>query len=205
MTTTAPVTNCGIKVIKLHGYRIEFYANVKSLFCGKFTRVLTSGKNKGRDKVLENFRFYSAQDRENWARKKVESILANVKSKTNEKATLDAARASFVNPFKVGQIFYDSWGYDQTNIDFYEVVEVLKRAVKLRKIGQKKVEGSSESWGMSEYVTPDAGNFISAPQTKSVMFRTNSKGEVITYITGYRGSISPYDAGEKGLYQSHYA
>ena len=42
------------------------------------------------------------------------------------------------NPVKVNDIFYTSWGYDQTNIDFYMVVEVLKSSVKVVSIGEDR-------------------------------------------------------------------
>lgn len=35
--------------------------------------------------------------------------------------------------FKVGDLLYSAWGYDQTNVDFYEVVRVSKASVWLRK------------------------------------------------------------------------
>lgn len=42
------------------------------------------------------------------------------------------------NPVKVNDIFYSSWGYDQTNIDFYMVVEVTKSSVKVVSIGEDR-------------------------------------------------------------------
>ena len=42
------------------------------------------------------------------------------------------------NPVKVNDIFYSSWGYDQTNIDFYMVVEVTKSSVKVVTIGEDR-------------------------------------------------------------------
>jgi len=46
---------------------------------------------------------------------------------------------------KVGTVFYESWGYDQTNIDFCEVVTVspTKKTVLCRMIGKKQVETAS--------------------------------------------------------------
>ena len=52
------------------------------------------------------------------------------------------ARARFRNPYKVDDILHHSWGYDQTNCDFYQVVEVKKATVILRKIGSQTVPGS---------------------------------------------------------------
>lgn len=36
---------------------------------------------------------------------------------------------------KPGDIFYNSWGYDQTNVDFYEVVRVTACKAEIRPIG----------------------------------------------------------------------
>lgn len=35
---------------------------------------------------------------------------------------------------KVGDIFYHSWGYEQTNIDFYQVIAVTAKTVSIREI-----------------------------------------------------------------------
>lgn len=41
---------------------------------------------------------------------------------------------------KVGQIVWNSWGYDQTNIDFYLITKVTKFQVYLRKLKSKTTE-----------------------------------------------------------------
>ncbi len=41
-------------------------------------------------------------------------------TKTAEAKTSRAAERSKAHSFKVGDIIYNSWGYDQTNIDFYQ-------------------------------------------------------------------------------------
>lgn len=38
---------------------------------------------------------------------------------------------------KAGDIFYSSWGYDQTNIDFFEVVKVSGAMVTLQKLARE--------------------------------------------------------------------
>ena len=42
------------------------------------------------------------------------------------------------NPVKVNDIFYTSWGYDQTNIDFYMVVDITKSSVKVVSLGSDR-------------------------------------------------------------------
>lgn len=45
-------------------------------------------------------------------------------------------------PLKVGQIFYDSWGYDQTQNDFLEIVEVSpsNKTVMVQMIGSSEID-----------------------------------------------------------------
>lgn len=72
---------------------------------------------------------------------------------------------------QVGDILVASWGYDQTNIDFAKVVEVLPKGVKIVEIG--KSVRSSGSRG-SDLVLPDPGHVIGRPLTRQV----NSGGAV---------------------------
>lgn len=78
--------------------------------------------------------------------------------KEQQKQVKLEARKRFLNPFKVGDIVHHSWGYDQTNCDFYQVVEVLKVSVILRKIGSKTVPGSEGS--MCDSQMPDKDAFV---------------------------------------------
>jgi hypothetical protein len=69
--------------------------------------------------------------------------------------------AAFVMPYKAGDILYSSWGYDQTNIDFYQVVEIVgKRTIITRKVAQV-----CESAGRgSDSVSASHDNFIGKPE-----------------------------------------
>lgn len=65
---------------------------------------------------------------------------------------------------KVGDIFYNSWGYDQTNIDWYQVVALTKtgKSVKVRPIAGK----IKETGFMSGESTPIKGKFTGPAVTK---------------------------------------
>lgn len=59
---------------------------------------------------------------------------------------------------KVGDILQASWGYDQTNVDFYLVTKVVgTRTVELREIGSKVVSGAGSP---CENVVPNPDVFI---------------------------------------------
>lgn len=65
------------------------------------------------------------------------------------KATRRAEKSAWVNPLKVGDLLYTSWGYDQTNTDFYAVTKVSGRRVAIREIaGDYQETGflSGRSW-----------------------------------------------------------
>lgn len=49
---------------------------------------------------------------------------------------------------KVGDIFYTSWGYDQTNVEFLQVVRVSNSSVWVQETGQKR---EYSEWGNGDY------------------------------------------------------
>lgn len=72
------------------------------------------------------------------------------------KAEYAAKRKAFVNPYKVGDIFKSVWGYDQTNVDYYECVKVSGSIMTVREIAGKSIENGQ--W-MTGKCTPQPGAF----------------------------------------------
>lgn len=58
---------------------------------------------------------------------------------------------------KIGDILYSSWGYDQTNIDFYKVVKVSDFSVWIQEIGKKVVEVTG--WAHQNVVPVDSPEY----------------------------------------------
>lgn len=56
------------------------------------------------------------------------------------RAARRAERAALVHTLKVGDVLIATWGYDQTNVDFFEVVRVLSRSVEVRGIACQSAE-----------------------------------------------------------------
>jgi hypothetical protein len=74
-------------------------------------------------------------------------------------AKYKAERLAFVHDLKVGEILVSSWGYDQTNIDFYQVTELVgKKNVMLRPISSMSVDNDGAGY-MSDYVYPVRNEF----------------------------------------------
>lgn len=166
-------------------------------FIARIDRITARAKF-GR-KVVANYRFKTVEGRDNYV---VKFMLDNDKRNTEkeqQKSKIRAIRDNFVNPFKVGEVFYDSWGYEQTNIDFYQIVEVKNKSVVIRKIGQ--IYDKCTGWA-SETVKPNVDDFIGEPMTKIVVLDRSGSPR----INGYRGRLHSYDMERKeGLHQSHYA
>lgn len=118
-----------------------------------------------------------------------------------------AARAAIVNRWKPGDLLVNSWGYDQTNIDYWQVVATTAKTVTIRRIGSKTVPGS-EGFMQSD-VVPDKDHFLDPErypaETKHLQIHVGydwSIGE--TYIPAEFGCFS--DTAEwETHHETHYA
>jgi hypothetical protein len=72
---------------------------------------------------------------------------------------------------KVGDLFYSSWGYDQTNIDFYQVVAMKGSTVTVRRCGAKRVYDQN----MAGRVQADKGSLSGEPKNYRVTYSVEGK------------------------------
>lgn len=151
-----------------------------------------------KEKLLWGHYYASPEAREEAINKYVARLQEIAKEEENEKQKKADFRANLVNPFKVGDLVYDSWGYKQTNLDFYEVVEIGKKSVVIRPIAQKYIRGTGF---MSEQVSADKGNFIGEPIKRILSVDSAGKAHI---PAPRRGWLSPTTEKEEH-YQSHYA
>lgn len=152
-----------------------------------------------KEKVVFSYYFSTVEKMENYISNFIKQKEESEKRNNDRKAIQRKAQAEVINPFKVGEILYDSWGYEQTNIDFFQIVEVGKKSVKIRKIAQKLVR---EAGWLCEYVAPAINEFTSEAKTKVLkVYVGDQTGNVSVSV----GGLSKYTYGEKGVYQSHYA
>lgn len=99
------------------------------------------------------------------------------------------------NTVQVGSVFVNSWGYEQTNVDFYEVVAMTGKTVTIREISQNR----KQTGFLCGTCTPDKGNYTGEPMQK----RLNLKySEPSIKISSY-GWCSLYKGGDQ--YWSAYA
>lgn len=88
----------------------------------------------------------------------------------------------FVHGLKVGDILTSSWGYDQTNVYWYQVTGAKpeSKAVIIRRIESKVVSGQG---GPSEKVVPIPGRFKGEPMKK--IPQQGYKGDALIKISSY--------------------
>ena len=94
--------------------------------------------------------------------KTVNRVIDLRKEQLAEKQKVRDEKKNYKHGLTVGDILYSSWGYDQTNIDFYEVTEAGEKAIVIRKVKSVVVKRS----GSSDYVMADPGSFIGPPMKK---------------------------------------
>jgi hypothetical protein len=69
-------------------------------------------------------------------------------NKANREAAAKARRIAAAEGAKVGDIYYTSWGYDQTNVDFYQIVAKKGVTFQVQQIGTKIVQEGRGSDGV---------------------------------------------------------
>ena len=118
--------------------------------------------------------------------KQIQETIQSRKSHVDTMQERRQKRLEYKHNLKEGDILYSSWGYDQTNIDFYQVIEVGEKSVKIRGIGSKIVDSSPGS----DMVAAVPGSFHGPTMTKMV-----GQGDVVR-ISSY-ASAYPWDGKPK--------
>lgn len=138
-----------------------------------------------------HYRFKSAEQAEAHGQKFLDGLKQREALMSERR---ESAKAAHTIP--VGAIIYNSWGYDQTNIDWYKVVAVSANYVSLQRI--PGVDVPDQGIGpMSGRTKPDVN---ADPKGEIVKHRANAQN----YVRFEHGAGSVWD-GERALYYSWYA
>jgi hypothetical protein len=88
-------------------------------------------------KPIANYRYKNEADRA----KSITAYFAARQEAAARKAAYAAERNAFAkaNPYKVGDIFRTCWGYDQTNVEWFEAIEVKGCFVTVREINAESI------------------------------------------------------------------
>ena len=116
----------------------------------------------------------------------VESLHEREAEMAERRKARAAERSGDGHPFKVGDAISYSWGYEQTNVDFFEVVRVSAKSVWLRPIGGESLDPTGP---FSDRVRPVKGTYYGDPIRKPVMAYTHG-GTKSYYLSFPHGSGS---------------
>lgn len=133
---------------------------------GRPAAIAFKGKST---KPAWRYSFRTEQEREAYVIQWSEAL----KEAANRKAAERAEKAAWVHGFKVGDLLSYSWGYDQTNIDYFEVTAVYGRMVGIRPIGSKTTESTGS---MSDYRIPVPGTYYGPEVRKLAQRPWNGEG-----------------------------
>lgn len=133
-----------------------------------------------REKIIFNYYFATEQRREeflsSYLAKEIESSKRKEVAKQERKVKNATLQAS--DYFKVGEIVVNTWGYEQTNVEFYQIKKVLNKTLVVQEIYQD-VDGGYYPHGMACNVVPDINNFTEKKEFKLRLKMVNWTNEPI--------------------------
>ena len=127
----------------------------------KYHLVVASGNKRARRAMVYEYHFKAASRDQ-----KVDRIVANMQAKLDAKAKAREEAMNFQHGYQVGDILYASWGYDQTNVDFYQVTRLVgAKMIEIQRISSKDAG--------RDRVMPVPNRFVSGERPFKVKVRTN--------------------------------
>lgn len=113
----------------------------------------------------------------------IETWLETEQARIREYKAARALVQAYQHPLRAGQVLYSSWGYEQTNVDFYEVIRALPKSVELRQMAAtKRYDGDR----MTGTALPDPKHYIGPSMVRRV------HPDEIVSIDGHRHAY-PWD------------
>jgi hypothetical protein len=145
---------------------VEFKPEIGDYPTGMFTCYVNAGTKTAmfyigkQSKHAWYIRFQTEED----MKKKIKDSISNLMRWEDSKAERKEKRSA-PHSLKVGDILYSDWGYDQTNIDFYQVTRVISdKTVEIREIASKILDSSN--YGTDDVVAVKDAFLTSLPMIK---------------------------------------
>lgn len=126
------------------------------------------------------FRYRSPAERETAVRNYFEG-----RQKRAAFAAKQKAERTQPGKLEVGHVLYASWGYEQTNIDWFQVTAIISATmIELRPIGS--VETRTDGWASGQCV-PDVDNFTGPAVRRHVRYGVGVKVDKVRYASLWDG------------------
>lgn len=138
---------------------------------------------KGKSGKPYSYYYYVKEEHRQEAIDRIKKSADNHEKRMEERRL---ARKNLVNPFEKGDILVSSWGYDQTNIDFYEILETTDKSVKIEKVGSETI-GDNGPGGL--LVVPNTSWRSGKIMTKRV--GTHESVKITSYAYAHKWNGNP--------------
>lgn len=178
---------------------IEIVGNLKiyrSDLHGKLCVKIWRGKAK---KPLGYFSFRTPGAREQYIARVIDGERQSAEAREQRKAQGQADLDKQLELIQVGTLLHYSWGWEQTQCDFFQVVARNGRNVTIRAINGEIVPGSDYSHGMACMMRPLRDQFAEGHHAQTLTKRIGPCGISMSY-----GIASPCTEADK-FYCSWYA
>lgn len=143
-----------------------------------------------KEKTISHF-VYPTIEAAEAAKKFVETQKFYTARRENEKSEKRQKNAEVkaVDFYKIGDVIVNSWGYEQTNINFFQVTGITNKTIKIKEIGQTTEKGSEGF--MSCRVLPEKNSFILDGKTYRLIIKAEgilSNPESYYYMHKWNGT-----------------
>lgn len=108
-------------------------------------------------KIVKRFSFFTEKDRENYINEMRNREKSNLEWKEKRKIERKQRLEQLKKDLEIGTILVNSWGYEQTNVDSYIIIEKKWNSVKLQAISNEYIE--AVSW-MAANVKPNPKSYL---------------------------------------------
>ena len=168
------------------GWRFENFPPANSEI--RYVAAIFFGRQS---KPVSHYNFKTKEKRQEEINRCFASRQASQAMKKKIKEDRDAAGRGM----EVGDVLCSSWGYEQTNIDFYEVTKLVgKKSVEIRKIAQRSVETDY----MRGETTPEPGVYVGEPMRRRA---ANGGVRIASYASAFKMDYT-FDGEGNRVYRS---
>jgi hypothetical protein len=126
------MTNLTTLLIADGKYILSTYENPKGEPCANL-------KTK-RGRTVWQYKFNTPEKRDQYAVSNCEQLEKSEEKRAEQSIVLKQKQNENVASLKVGDVFYTSWGYDQTNTDFFKIVKISGKRITVRQLVANRVE-----------------------------------------------------------------
>jgi hypothetical protein len=164
--------------------QVEEYKNLKIVRYTKGDRFLVAIWANKQMKPYRHFYFTAIEKREKY----IDDTKVIADRNEVRIARIKAEKKAFKPELNIGDIYASSWGYEQTNVNFYQVVEVKgKCTIVLREIAQDYIKGTEGN--MSCKVTARKDDFVNNELIQKRVTKTGVK--LASYQYAYKWDGKP--------------